>query len=137
MDDPFLVDDLDSLDHLDGDVEAGLEVKFSSTLLEVVFKTLSKEVHDHDVIHLAVLGLLITDEVEIGNRRLASQLMDQLRLPEKHNMLRVFDSLFYFCSEEIASLSFLYLIYLSEGTTSKFFNDFVALVKNLLSFIHT
>ena len=137
MDDSFLVHNLDSLDHLDGDVEAGLEVEFSSALLEVVFETLAEEVHDHDVVHLAILGLLVADEVEIGNRRLASQLVDQLRLPEKHNMLRVFHSLFNFSSEEITCLSLLYLIDFSEGTTSKFFNNFVALVKNLLSFFHT
>ena len=77
MDDSLLVDDLDSLDHLDGDVEASLEVKFSSALLEVVFETLTEEVHDHDVVHLTILCLLIADEMQIGNRRLASQLVNQ------------------------------------------------------------
>lgn len=137
MDDSLLVDDLDSLDHLDGDVEASLEVKFPSALLEVVFETLAEEVHDHDVVHLAVLGLLVADEMQIGNRRLPSQLVDQLRLPEKHNMLRVFDSLLNFSCQEITCLSLLYFIDFTEGTTSKFFNNFVALVKNLLSFFHT
>ena len=78
VDDSLLVNDLDSLDHLDGDVETGLEVEFSSALLKLVFKTLTKEVHDHDVVHLAILCLLVTDEMEIGNRRLTSQLVDQL-----------------------------------------------------------
>ena len=49
MDDSFLVADLDSLDHLDSDVQARLEVEFSSALLELVLKRLSKEVHDHDM----------------------------------------------------------------------------------------
>ena len=137
MDDSFLVHNLDSLDHLDGDVEAGLEVEFSSALLEVVFETLAEEVHDHDVVHLAVLGLLVADEMQIGNRRLAPQLVDQLGLPEKHNVLRIFHSLFYFSCKEITCLSLLYFIDFTEGTTSKFFNNFVALVKNLLSFFHT
>ena len=77
MDDSLLMDDLDSLDHLDGDVEASLEVKFPSALLEVVFETLAEEVHDHDVIHLTILRLLVADEMQIRNRRLASQLMNQ------------------------------------------------------------
>ena len=77
MDDSLLVDDLDSLDHLDGNVEASLEVKFPSALLEVVFKTLAEEVHYHDVVHLTILRLLVADEMQIGNRRLASQLMNQ------------------------------------------------------------
>ena len=97
MDDSLLVDNLDSLDHLDSDMEAGLVVEFPSALLEVVFETLAEEVHDHDVVHLAVLGLLVANEMQIGNRRLAPQLVDQLRLPEKHNMLRVLHCLFYFC----------------------------------------
>ena len=137
MDDPLLVADLDSLDHLDGDVKASLEIKFSSALLEVVFETLTKEVHDHDVVHLTILGLLVADEMQIGNRRLASQLVDQFRLPEKHNVLGIFHSLLNFGSEEISCLSLLHLIDFSEGTTSKLFNDFVSLVKNLLSFFHT
>ena len=137
MDDPLLVDDLDSLDHLDGDVEASLEVKFPSALLEVVFETLAEEVHDHDVVHLTILRLLVADEMQIRNRRLASQLMNQFRLPEEHNVLGIFHSLLNFSSEEVSCLSLLHLIDFSEGTTSKLFDNFVALVKNLLSFFHT
>ena len=137
MDDSLLVDDLDSLDHLDGDVEASLEVKFPSALLEVVFETLAEEVHDHDVIHLTILRLLVSDEMQIRNRRLAPQLMNQFRLPEKHNVLGIFHSLLNFGSEEVSCLSLLHLIDFSEGTTTKLFDNFVALVKNLLSFFHT
>ena len=77
MDDSLLMDDLDSLDHLDGDVKASLEIKFSSALLEVVFETLAEEVHNHDVVHLTILRLLVADEMQIGNRRLASQRVNQ------------------------------------------------------------
>ena len=89
------------------------------------------------MIHLAILGLLVADEMQIGNRCLAPQLVDQLRLPEKHNVLGVLHSLFNFSSEEVSRLPLLYLIDLSEGTTSKLLDNFVALVEYLLSFFHT
>ena len=137
MDDSLLVDDLDSLDHLDGDVEASLEVKFSSALLEVVFETLAEEVHDHDVIHFSILCLFISDEVQIWYGSFPSQFMNEFWLPEKHNVLGIFHSLLNFGSEEVSRLSLLHLIDFSEGTTTKLFDNFVALVKNLLSFFHT
>ena len=58
--------------HLDGDVEHGLEVELASALLEEVFETLAEQIHDHHVVHLAVLGLLVADEVQEGHERLAS-----------------------------------------------------------------
>lgn len=36
--------------------------------------------------HLAVLGLLVADEVEEGNVGLAAELVDELGLPEEHDM---------------------------------------------------
>ena len=72
--------------HLHGDVEHSLEVELSAALLEEVFKTLSKQVHDHDVVHLAVLSLLVSHEMQEGHEGLASQLVNQLALPEKHDM---------------------------------------------------
>ena len=72
--------------HLGGDVQNGPEIELAATLLEQVLKTLAEEVHDHNVVHFAVLGLLVTDEVEEGDVGLASQLVDQLALPEKHDV---------------------------------------------------
>ena len=72
--------------HLDSNVEASLEVKLSAALLEEVFKTLSEQVHDHDVVHFAILSLLIAYKVQEWDKGLASQLMNQLALPEKHDV---------------------------------------------------
>ena len=71
MDDALFVNDLDSLDHLHGDVQDCLEVELSSALLEQVFERLSEQVHNHNVVHLAVFGLLVTHEVQVRNRGLA------------------------------------------------------------------
>ena len=137
MDDSLLVDDLDSLDHLDCDVQASLEVELPPALLELVLETLAEEVHNHNVVHLAVVGLLVADKVQVGHGGLASELVDELALPEKHDVLCIFDSLLDLGSQEVARLSLLDLVDLSEGATSQLLNDLVPLVKNLLSFFHT
>ena len=77
MDDSFFMDSLDSLDHLDCNVETSLQIKLSPAFLELVLKTLSKEIHDHDMVHLAILCLLITHKMQVRNGSLASQLVDQ------------------------------------------------------------
>ena len=63
MNDSLLVHDFNPLDHLDGNVQNSIEVELSSALLEQVFEGLTKHVHDHDMIHLSVLCLLVTDEM--------------------------------------------------------------------------
>ena len=57
-------------------MEHCFEVKLASALLEEIFETLAEEVHHHHVIHLAVLSLLIADEVKEGDESLATQLVD-------------------------------------------------------------
>jgi hypothetical protein len=63
MNDSLLVDNLDSLDHLNGNVQDSIEVELSSAFLEQVFEGLAEHVHDHDVVHLAILSFLITNEM--------------------------------------------------------------------------
>ena len=67
-------------------MEHCFEVEFASALLEEILETLAKEVHHHHVIHLAILSLLIADEVKEGDEGLATQLVNQLALPEEHNV---------------------------------------------------
>lgn len=137
MDDSLLVDNLDSLDHLDCDVQASLKIELSPALLELVLKTLAKKVHNHNVVHLAVFGFLVAYKMQVGHGGLSSELVDEFALPEKHNMLCVFNCLLDLGSEEVTCLSLLDLVDLSEGATSEFLNDLVSLVKDLLSFVHT
>ena len=67
-------------------MEYCIEVEFASALLEEILQTLTKEVHHHNVIHLAIFSLLIADEVKEGDEGLATQLVNQLALPEEHNV---------------------------------------------------
>ena len=53
-------------------MEDCLKVEFAATLLEEIFQTLAQQVHHHDVIHLSVLRLLVADEMEEGDKGLAS-----------------------------------------------------------------
>ena len=41
-----------------------LQVKLSAALLEEVLERLAEQIHDHDMVHLTVVCLLIADEVE-------------------------------------------------------------------------
>lgn len=68
------------------DVKDGLEVELAATLLEQILQTLAEQVHDHHVVGLAVLSLFVADEVEHGNVSLAAELVDQLALPEEHDV---------------------------------------------------
>ena len=63
MNDSLFVHNFDSLDHLNGNVQNSIEVKLSSALLEQVFEGLTEHVHDHDVVHLTIFCLLVTDEM--------------------------------------------------------------------------
>jgi hypothetical protein len=54
-----------------------LQTKFAAALLEKVFQTLSKQVHNHDVEHAAIFELLVADKVEEGNKGLSTHLVDQ------------------------------------------------------------
>lgn len=72
MNDALFVNNLDSLDHLYSNMKYGLEIKLAAALLEQVFERLTEQVHNHDVIHLAIFGLLITNEMEVWNCGLTS-----------------------------------------------------------------
>ena len=72
--------------HLSGDVQHSFEVELATALLKQVFKTFPKQVHHHDVIHFPIFCLLVSDEVKEGHEGLASQLVDQLTLPEEHDV---------------------------------------------------
>ena len=78
MNNSFLVHYLNSLDHLHCNMEYSPQIELSAALLEQIFKTLAQKVHNHNVEHLAVLGLLITHEMEVRHCGFTSQLMDQL-----------------------------------------------------------
>eukprot|EP00354_Favella_ehrenbergii_P009733 CAMPEP_0170457668 /NCGR_PEP_ID=MMETSP0123-20130129/4882_1 /TAXON_ID=182087 /ORGANISM="Favella ehrenbergii, Strain Fehren 1" /LENGTH=131 /DNA_ID=CAMNT_0010721535 /DNA_START=1570 /DNA_END=1965 /DNA_ORIENTATION=- len=130
MDDSLLVYLLNTADHLSGDVEAGLEVKLAAALLEEIFETLAEQVHDHDMVGLAVVGLLISNEVEEGHVCLATQLVNQLTLPEKHNVALSFYRFFHFGGQVFSSLPFLDFVDFTESTATELLDDSVALLQN-------
>lgn len=80
--------------HLMSNVQHCFQVKFAPALLEEIFERFSKEVHDHNVVHLTIISLLITNEVEEGDEGLASHLVDQLGFPEEHNVSLHFNCFF-------------------------------------------
>ena len=67
-------------------MQACLQIKLPPALLEEIFEALAEEVHNHDVEHGTVRGLLVANEVEEGNVGLTAQLVDQLTLPEEHDV---------------------------------------------------
>ncbi len=82
--------------HLHSDVQYSLKVKLSAALLKKVFQTLSEQVHDHDMVHLAVLSFFVTHKMKERNEGLASQLVNQLALPKQHNVSLHFNCRFGF-----------------------------------------
>jgi hypothetical protein len=63
--------------HLNSDAENSLEVELAAAFLEEIFEGLSKKVHDHYVIGLIVLGLFVSNEVQVwhtGYRYIVSDL---------------------------------------------------------------
>jgi len=52
---------------LNSDAKDGLEVELAAALLEEIFKRFAKKIHNHHVIGLVVLSLLITNEMQVGN----------------------------------------------------------------------
>ena len=77
MNDSFLMNNLNSLDHLNSDMKNCFKVEFTMTLLEKVFKTLTKLIHNHNVEHFTVFSFLITNEVKIWHGGFSSKLMDE------------------------------------------------------------
>lgn len=73
-------------------MQDSFQIEFTTALLEEVFKTLSKQVHDHDVVHFSIFSLLVSNEMKEWHEGLASKLVDQLALPEKHDVSLHLDS---------------------------------------------
>jgi len=71
---------------LGGDVEDGLQIEFAAALLEEIFEGLAQQVHDHNVEHFAVVGFFVADKVQEGHEGLAAHLVDELALPEEHDV---------------------------------------------------
>ena len=104
-------------------------------LLEQVLEGFAQHVHYHDVIHLAILGFLVSGEMEVRDSSFLPEYLNDLGLPKKHYRLLFLDSL-DLCCIEFTCLLFLDLINFSETSPSKSFNNFVSFVKDLLSFFH-
>lgn len=128
MDDTFLVNDLDSLDHLHSDMQDSLKIELSAALLEQVFERLTEQVHHHDVVHLTVFSLLVSHEVEVRHGGLSSQLVNQFGLPEQHDVLLVLHGLLHLGSKVVSGLSLLDFVKLSESTASELLHNLVALI---------
>lgn len=97
MDDTLLMNFLDSLDHLLSDEAASLQVELALALHEQVFETGAEHVHDHHVELVLLVCLIGADVVQGGHVRFSPQLMNELALPEQHDMLLVFDCAFNLC----------------------------------------
>jgi hypothetical protein len=82
VDNPFLVNLLNELNHLNRNQEDCLEREFALAHLEKVLKRRSKHVHYHNMVVLAIRSLFITDVMQIGYIGLASKLMNQFAFPE-------------------------------------------------------
>lgn len=63
-----------------------LQVEFSAALLEEIFKRLTEQIHNHNVVHFTVVGLLVTNEVKEWNVGLAAHFVDELGLPKQHDV---------------------------------------------------
>ena len=63
MNDSLFMNNLDSLDHLHGNVKYSIEVELSAALLEQVLERFTKHVHHHDMVHFTIVGLLVTHEM--------------------------------------------------------------------------
>jgi hypothetical protein len=74
--------------------------------------------------------------MQVWDGCLAPQLVNKLGLPEQHNVLCILDSLLNFGGQEVSGLSFLYFVQFAKRTSSEFFDNFVPLVKNFLTFFH-
>jgi len=79
--------------------------------------------------------IISTDVVEAGHFGFAAQLVDELALPKKHNMLLILRSLLHFGCKHFASLLFFYFEDFSESATSEFLHNLEAAIEDLLPFL--
>ena len=86
-------------------MEARFEVELAAALLEKVLETLAEQVHDHNVVGLAVVGLLIADEVQEWHVSFATQFVNQLALPEEHDVALSFNRFFLHKSPQKVTVS--------------------------------
>jgi len=63
-----------------------LEIKLATAFLEKILHTFSQQVHYHNMIHLAIFSLFISNKVQKWDKCLSSELMNQLAFPEQHNV---------------------------------------------------
>jgi len=87
------------------------------------------------MIALLVISLFISDEVEVRNGRFTSELVDQLALPEQHNVLLMLHSFLNLSGEVLSCFLFLDLVDFPKGATSQLLNDLVPLFQDLLPFL--
>jgi hypothetical protein len=78
------------------------------------------------MVHFAVFGFLITNEVKIWHGGFTSKLVDELRLPKEHDMLLVLDSLLNLSGEMVSCLLLLDPVDLTEGTTTQLLDNFIS-----------
>jgi hypothetical protein len=86
MDNALLMHFLDTLDHLDRDVQDRFKIKFAATFLEEILQGFAKQVHHHYVEHLAVFSFFVTHKMKERHIGFAAQLVNKLALPEEHDV---------------------------------------------------
>lgn len=74
------------------------QIELAATLLEEILQTLTQQVHHHHVEHLAIVSLLVANEVQEGHEGLSAHLMDEFGLPEQHDVALHLDCFFLWSS---------------------------------------
>lgn len=118
MNEAFFVDLLDAADELDGDHEHSLEVELALAGLEQVLKGRSEEVHHHHMEALVGDRVVRSNVVQIWHVGLASELVDELGLPEEHWVPLILLCFFNLGCIELLGLLLLDLVDFSEGTAT-------------------
>jgi len=98
--------------HLYGNMKHSFEIELPATLLKQVLETFAEQVHDHNVIHLSILCLLIAHEVKERNECLAPEFVNQLAFPKQHDVSLHFNCFFLQTSYTVNTIS-------SEGASER------------------
>jgi len=85
--------------------------------------------------HLAVFSFLVADKMKERHVGFAAQLMNELALPEEHNVALHADCFFNFGGEHLASFALFNLVKFTEGTATNLLDNTVALVKDFLTLL--
>ena len=136
MDDSLLVDLLDSLDELHCDHEDRLQVEVALALRMQVFKRGAQQIHHHDVKLLVGHRRVSADVLEPGHACFVFHSMDQLALPEEHNVFLVRFRLLNFCGVEALCTFLFNFVDLSESVSSagELLDNLEAALEYFLSF---